>query len=240
MIPLVVFPRFVDVDGDGRPEILARDAGPMPRLKGYRGVRLIEGATGATRWRIAMSPANKDVKDRVVEVLGAPDLDGDGVPEIVDRVGSSSAEQPEAIYVDMLSGKDGRRLWSWNVCDGTARDGDREAACGGGTGPTAGRSWRFRWEGRLPVVDSEPLLDKPLAAAGRPFAGSFYRAGAASGDRPWRTRELRTWTAMGWNDLWGEVDGELRAFRGEAPEAWRALGRFDRAGWPLAQDAGHS
>ena len=32
-------------------------------------------------------------------------------------------------------------------------------------------------------------------------------------------------------DLWGEVDGELRAFRGEGPEAWRALGRFDRAGW---------
>ncbi len=34
----------------------------------------------------------------------------------------------------------------------------------------------------------------------------------------------------GLTDLWGEVDGELRAFRGEAPEAWRALGRFDRAG----------
>ncbi len=27
-------------------------------------------------------------------------------------------------------------------------------------------------------------------------------------------------------DLWGEVAGELRAFRGEAPEAWRALGTY--------------
>ena len=27
-------------------------------------------------------------------------------------------------------------------------------------------------------------------------------------------------------DFWGEVGGELRAFRGEAPEAWRALGKF--------------
>ena len=27
-------------------------------------------------------------------------------------------------------------------------------------------------------------------------------------------------------DLWGNSDGELRAFRGEAPEAWRALGLF--------------
>ena len=33
-------------------------------------------------------------------------------------------------------------------------------------------------------------------------------------------------------DLWGNVDGELRAFRGEAPEAWRALGRFDPAYTP--------
>ena len=31
-------------------------------------------------------------------------------------------------------------------------------------------------------------------------------------------------------DLWGAVDGELRAFRGEAPEAWRALGRFEPTG----------
>ena len=29
-------------------------------------------------------------------------------------------------------------------------------------------------------------------------------------------------------DLWGDFDGELRAFRGESPEAWRALGRFER------------
>src|SRR5262249_20065135 len=27
-------------------------------------------------------------------------------------------------------------------------------------------------------------------------------------------------------DLWGESDGQLRAFRGEPPEAWRALGHF--------------
>ena len=30
-------------------------------------------------------------------------------------------------------------------------------------------------------------------------------------------------------DLWGEVDGELRAFRGEAPEAWHVLGQFKPA-----------
>ena len=34
----------------------------------------------------------------------------------------------------------------------------------------------------------------------------------------------------GLTDLWGELGHELRAFRGEAPEAWRALGEFDPAG----------
>ena len=48
-----------------------------------RGVRLIEGATGATRWRAAMTAALNDAKDRVAEVIAAPDLDGDGVREIV-------------------------------------------------------------------------------------------------------------------------------------------------------------
>ena len=33
----------------------------------------------------------------------------------------------------------------------------------------------------------------------------------------------------GLGDLWGDVEGELRAFRGETPEAWRALGQFSPA-----------
>jgi hypothetical protein len=31
-------------------------------------------------------------------------------------------------------------------------------------------------------------------------------------------------------DLWGEFDGESRAFRGDTPELWRGLGSFGRAG----------
>jgi hypothetical protein len=34
----------------------------------------------------------------------------------------------------------------------------------------------------------------------------------------------------GLSDLWGNSDGELRAFRGEAPEVWRALGSVYAAG----------
>ena len=136
-------PALVDVDGDGRPEILVRDAGPMPPLEGYRGVKLIEGATGATRWRVAMSPAKEDVNDRVVEVIAGPDLDQDGVREIV-TVSAVEAGKLSAIYVDAISGKDGRRLWSWNQSTQ-----DQSTAIGRpvwwGHGPTAGHSWRYRW-----------------------------------------------------------------------------------------------
>ena len=54
-------------------------------------------------------------------------------------------------------------------------------------------------------------------------------------------RELHTIDGLSWpkpadldgdglEDLWGSVDGKLRAYRGEAPEAWRVLGRYRKAG----------
>ncbi len=43
-------PLVVDLDDDGRSEIIIRDSGAMPPLKGYRGVRLLEGLAGTTRW----------------------------------------------------------------------------------------------------------------------------------------------------------------------------------------------
>ena len=45
-------PLIVDLDHDGRAEILAPDSGPMPGLtRGYRGVLLIDGIKGTIRWR---------------------------------------------------------------------------------------------------------------------------------------------------------------------------------------------
>ena len=52
-------PLVVDLDQDGRSEIVVPDSGPMPPLSGYRGVRLLDGRTGATRWRRAMRPKAK-------------------------------------------------------------------------------------------------------------------------------------------------------------------------------------
>jgi len=54
-------------------------------------------------------------------------------------------------------------------------------------------------------------------------------------------REVHTINGLSWprpadldgdglEDLWGSVDGKLRAYRGEATEAWRVLGRYHKAG----------
>ncbi len=222
-------PALVDVDGDGRPEILARDAGPMPRLKGYRGVRLIEGATGATRWRVAMSPAKADVNERIAEVIAAPDLDQDGVAEIV-TVSAVEAGKRAAIYVDAISGKDGRRLWSWNVLTQDESTGIARPVWWG-HGPDGWPLLALPLGGEssdpAPINLEEESLAQPIvhlleASTGRERHRviGLERLGFADLD------------GDGLSDLWGEVDGELRAFRGEGAEAWRALGRFDRAGWP--------
>ncbi len=34
----------------------------------------------------------------------------------------------------------------------------------------------------------------------------------------------------GLSDIWGSVEGKLRAIRGQVPEAWRALGKLQRTG----------
>ncbi len=220
-------PLLLDSDGDGRLEILVRDARPMPPLAGGRGVRLIEGATGVTRWRAVMTAALAGVKDRVSEVIAAPDLDGDGVREIV-TVSEFEIENEEATYVDAFSGKDGRRVWSWHV----AAEGQRI-----GIGKPA-------WWGLGP--DGWPLLALPLggetpgptdfSVAFEPLAGPIVHLLEASTGRE-RHRVLglekpgiTDLDGDGVDDLWGEVDGELRALRGEPPEAWRALGRFGEPG----------
>ena len=118
-------PLVADLDGDGHFEIVVPDAGPMPPLAGYRGVRLLDGRTGATRWRRGLRKESEE-EDGVAEIIAAPDLDGDGTRDVVivslllapdsqARMRRRQRPEPERIWVDVLSGKDGRPLWWWNV-----------------------------------------------------------------------------------------------------------------------------
>ena len=227
-----------DLDADGRAEIVVADTGAMPPLAGERGVRLIDGATGKSRWRVALRPEN-NAEDGVSFLLEAPDLDGDGVRDVIAvsrYVGRSRAPargerplEPQRVFVDALSGKGGRRLWFWHV----------DLAAGVDT-----RVGAPFWWSRGP--DGWPLLALPLG--GKSLFGGLAFPRFERAEKPVvhlveaTTGRLRhsvlgleqaaiaDLNGDGLADLWGEVDGELRAFRGEVPEAWRALGRFDPAG----------
>ena len=226
----------VDLDADGRSEIIIPDSGAMPPLKGYRGVRLVEGLAGTTRWRRALRPESTAI-DGVAHMAVAPDLDGDGARDVIvvsrhdgrDPFARPRREEPPRVYVDALSGRDGRQLWLWH--------GDVPAGL-------SARILAPKWWGR--GADGWPLLAVPLGGEDPdeevgPFRADPDRAPvvhvleASTGRERHRVLGLARAAVAdldgdGLDDLWGEVDGALRAFRGEAPEAWRALGRFDPAG----------
>ncbi len=147
------WPLVVDLDGDGRTDVIVPDAGPMPPAGGFRGVSLIDGATGRTRWVRPMRPENKG-DDGLLQIFDAPDIDHDGVRDLVTTsffLGrylttshNGTPPVPERIYVDALSGKDGHPLWWWFYDNATDRSVRLERPRWWGAGPMAGRCWRCR------------------------------------------------------------------------------------------------
>ena len=90
---------------------------------------------------------------------------------------------------------------------------------------TRGRSWRF------PLAVGIP--DRPGVGGDSSFLNpaTVHVLEASTGHELNRTMGLSRVGAAdldgdGLTDLWGEAEGQLRAFRGEPPEAWRALGPF--------------
>jgi hypothetical protein len=201
-VPWASCPLFADLDQDGRSEIVVPDSGAMPLLSGYWGIRLLDGRTGATRWRRAMRPESKE-DDGVAEIIAAPDLDGDGTRDLAavsfveaaDPPAGIRAErsEPARIYVDALSGKDGHPLWWWRVdipLDSTLR------------------IWTPFWWGLGP--DGWPLLAVPLGGSDDQWSASSpkqrglytcsrHRRGE-SGTRStgWDERASRTSTVTDW------------------------------------------
>ena len=203
----------------------------------YGGIRLLDGTSGQPRWSCPLWPGMNDASDSVIHLLEAPDLDADGTREIivVSRYTSWLASQasigqprePSRIYVDAVSGKTGQKLWHWR----TDLNHDDFTPVGAPF-----------WWGRGP--DGWPMLGLAIGSNEKPQARPLmfvpdppvlHLLAAATG------REVHTIEGLssprtadldgdGLADLWGEQDGAVCAFRGHAPEAWRALGGFQPAG----------
>ena len=94
-VPVANIPLVVDLAALGRPGIVVADSGAMPPLSGYRGLRLIDGRTGTTRWRRAMRPQTAGA-DGLAHVIVAPDLDGDGMRDLITVSGFVGRTPPVA------------------------------------------------------------------------------------------------------------------------------------------------
>ncbi|MHB1557755.1 MAG: hypothetical protein ACYC61_09765, partial [Isosphaeraceae bacterium] len=226
--PAADWPWLVRLDADGTTAVLVPDDGPMPPGPGYRGVRRIDGRTGRTLWTCPMRP-NPGPYDGQTHCLEAPDLDGDGIREVIlawcmpQQINFFHYRDPLAwLYVDALSGKDGHPVWSWH----------RSASPGGYVGVYAPVWW-----GRGP--DGLPLLAVPadrhdlVAGDSDPFTPSgapiVHILEASTGRERHVVPGLSVPRAAdldgdGVLDLWGGLDGRVAAFRGTAPEVWRSLG----------------
>jgi hypothetical protein len=229
-----------DLDGDGRVEIVVSHEDVLPPVSTpYRGVRLLDGPTGRACWDKPIWRGPKTIADGVVQVLEAPDLDTDGTRDViaVSRFGSRvpadpTFPEPEGarVYVDALSGKDGRTLWTW-----------KSDALHDDTTPIRPAFW---W-GRGP--DGWPMLALPTGGHGHAIGVArvpgrppldphvVHLLAAATGIEAHSIPGLSSPRAADFNgdglpDLWGSVDGKLRAFRAQAPEGWRAVGTLERAG----------
>ena len=165
----------------------------------------------------------------------ADDLDRDGTRDLVilsrfdgrQAAGTpnTKSSEPEGIYVDAISGRDGHPLWWWRW----ELESERVMAI---HAPF--------WWGRGP--DGWPLLAVSLGGSRQVNSGQFSnQPGVVHVLEASTGRELHRVDGLlnagvadldgdGLRDLWGEAEGQLRAFRGPMPEAWRALGYFRAAG----------
>ena len=247
-IPLQDWPWLIDLDRDGQCEVIVPDSGPLPPKAAYRGLRVLAGTSGQTRWVRTVQPETK-TEDGLAILAVAPDLDDDDVPDLItvsrfdgrDPPASRSdpRTEPQHIFVDALSGRDGHPLWHWHVDLPENKYTAIRPPLWWGRGPDGWPLLAVPLGGPVPGREFDQdnsYLDSPVvhvleASTGRKLhqAMGLTRIGTADLD------------GDGLLDLWGSARGELRSMRGNPPEAWRAFGWFrpaTKANFTLGPNSG--
>ncbi len=239
------WPLAADFDNDGRAEIVVPDYAHNPDTLGpagwprYRGIRMLDGATGEPRWDCPLWHDMSGPSSSLIHLLTAPDLDADGVRDVV-VVSRYSGErpyqarpgqlpEPNQIYVDAVSGKGGQRLWHWRTELTNADTTPIDSAFWWGLGSDG---WPML---ALPIGGKQEAGGDPNYRFFPPDPPVVHLLGAATGIEEHTVPGLTSpkvadLTGDGLADLWGAVDGKLVAIRAEPAEAWRALDGLHAAG----------
>ncbi|TWU02533.1 protein kinase domain-containing protein [Stieleria varia] len=105
-LPVPDWPQVVDSDGDGTCEVIVPSEATAPRAWGrpWGKVQVIDGETGKPRWERQFFSGDQQIDSFIV----GPDVDADGVNDLF--IASQWGIDLD-LFVDCLSGKDGRSLW---------------------------------------------------------------------------------------------------------------------------------
>jgi outer membrane protein assembly factor BamB len=188
-------------------------------------VLALDAATGKEEWSRAM-PFVQTVDSNQRWLVG-PDLDGDGIGEVFvatsykDRF-SLRMQTGSLLHVDALSGRDGRRLWTWQQrIPGEFLEGDLFGWWQGGNdgwpqlvvSVSADAHGFGRWKHPTPPPSNTYVISTGSGRLAHLVAQSpfFLEPVDLDGD--------------GIPDLVGFARGKLHAVRGCPPEPWRRLGK---------------
>ena len=95
------------------------NVGPANSRRRSIGIRAIDGRDGSERWSHRMR-TDRDI-DASAQFLTGPDVDGDGARDVFvasflrDDNAFRGNLNPGTLFVDALSGRDGRSLWWWSI-----------------------------------------------------------------------------------------------------------------------------
>ena len=169
------WPEVVDLDGDGRAEVILPNGGGRTP-ENWNGVQVLDGSTGKRLWSRRFPQAIGqwvNILSGTERFTAGPDLNGDGSRELcmvsvrresgmqVGHQGVGYQRQEYFLYVDCFSGRDGQSVWWQRIPLGRS-----EFSMWTGTPETP--IW---WGDRFTLGEPEGVIPRPAATRTQPSGG---------------------------------------------------------------------